>query len=226
MSLKVSNVTLILGDGSQRLKVLDDVSFDIAPGEMVAIVGPSGAGKSSLLAVCGGLRMPTDGQIFVGDADISKMNRTDLSDMRRKHIGFIFQQSNLVPSLTGLNQLLLTVHLQGRRPNGSDRKRALSLLDQVGVSHCKSRRPENLSGGERQRIGIARALMSDPKVLLVDEPTSMLDHDRGQKIVEMLSRACHDHNVATAMVTHDLSMLESADRILHISDGRLSAQAV
>ncbi len=225
MSMQIINTTLVLGDGDQKLKVLDDVSLEIDPGELVAIVGPSGAGKSSLLAVCGGLRTPTSGQILIDGTDISKLSRSELSEVRRKDIGFVFQQSNLVPSLTALNQLMLTVHVQGRRPNGKDHERALKLLDEVGVSHCKSRRPEHLSGGERQRIGIARALMSDPKVLLVDEPTSMLDHNRGQKTVELLAQACHEHDIATAMVTHDMSMLESADRIVHISDGKLSNEA-
>jgi len=222
MSLQVKNVSLDLGDGDQQLRVLDNVSLEVAQGELVAIVGPSGAGKSSLLAVCGGLRTPTSGKVFINGADISTLKQAKLSQIRSQHIGFIFQQSNLVPSLTAINQLLLTIYLQGLRPKRSDRARASALLEEMGILRLKGRRPDQLSGGERQRVGIARALMSEPKLLLVDEPTSMLDHDRGKKIVELLARACHQHNVATAMVTHDLSMLESADRILYISDGKMS----
>lgn len=224
MSLTAESVTLILGDGDRQLTVLDNVDLAIRTGEMVAVVGPSGAGKSSLLAVCGGLRTPTSGKILIDGTDISKLSRSALSETRRKDIGFVFQQSNLVPSLTAVNQLMLTVYLDGRRPNSEDRNRAHELLDEMGVDHCKTRRPEHLSGGERQRVGIARALMTRPKVLLVDEPTSMLDHNRGQKTVELLVKACHDHGIATAMVTHDTSVLESADRIVYISDGKLSAR--
>ncbi|MDH3978277.1 MAG: ABC transporter ATP-binding protein [Gammaproteobacteria bacterium] len=222
MSLKVENVSLVFGDGEEQIKALDQVNMAFAPGELMAVLGPSGAGKSSLLAVCGGLRTPTSGKILIDDVDITQLSEAELTRVRRDHIGFVFQQSNLVPSLNAVDQLLMLVHMRGRKPNAKDREKALQLLDEVGMSHRLKRRPGEMSGGERQRVGIARAFMMSPKLLLVDEPTSMLDHQRGHKIVELLVRACHEHNVATLMVTHDQSILDVADRVVDISDGKLT----
>lgn len=224
MSLKISNVSLVLGDGEQRVTALDDVSLEAKPGELVAVLGPSGAGKSSLLAVCGGLRTPTSGTISINGTVITSIKPAELTQIRRDRIGFVFQQSNLVPSLTALDQLLLLVHLRGKKPNSDDKKRALALLDEVGMSARIDRRPGQLSGGERQRVGIARAFMMSPALLLVDEPTSMLDTNRGKQIVELLSQECHEHSVATLMVTHDQNVLSSSDRVVNISDGRLSEE--
>lgn len=221
MTLKAENVSLVLGDGDEQIKALDDVSIEVAAGELVIVLGPSGAGKSSLLAVCGGLRTPTSGRVWIGDTEITKLSSAQLTEVRRQQIGFVFQQSNLVPALTALDQLLLLVHMGGRKPGAADRERALALLDEVGIANKKERRSGQLSGGERQRVGIARAFMTEPSVLLVDEPTSMLDRNRGHQIVELLQRACHVHNVATLMVTHDHSVLDTVDRVLEITDGRL-----
>ena len=127
-----------------------------------------------------------------------------------------------MPSLTALDQLLLLVHLRGKRPSSEDRERARALLDGVGMAQRMNRRAGELSGGERQRVGIARAFMMSPSLLLVDEPTSMLDHNRGKQIVDLLCKECHEHNVATLMVTHDRSILKSADRVVTIADGRLT----
>lgn len=221
MSLRVESVSLVLGDGDQQVQALDDVTFSVAPGELLAVVGPSGSGKSSLLAVCGGLRRPTSGRIHVGDTEITALSPEELTRVRREKIGFVFQQSNLLPSLTVLDQLLLTVHLRGANPAAVHRDRAMVLLQQVGMEHRAGRRPSELSGGERQRVGIARALMSSPSVLLVDEPTSMLDQARGRQIVSLLRGQCHEHGVAALMVTHDADMLEFVDKAVHIGDGRL-----
>lgn len=222
MSLGVTNVTLTLGDGDQQVTALDDVSMQVNAGELVAIVGPSGAGKSSLLAVCGGLRQPSSGRITIDGEEISGLGPARLTAIRRDKIGFVFQMSNLVPALTALDQLLLLVHLQGRRPGRADRERALQLLGEVDMQHRADRRPDQLSGGERQRVGIARALMTEPKLMLVDEPTSMLDNHRGRAIVELMAARCAEHQVATLMVTHDHDMLEVASRVMNISDGKLS----
>ena len=214
MSLAVEDVVLVLGDGNQRVTVLDDVSLNVEPGSLTAVVGPSGAGKSSLLAVCGGLRTPTSGSVSIDGTVISDLTPAARTRVRRDRIGFVFQQSNLVPALSSIDQLLLLVHLHGRRPRKADRERALALLDEVGIANFADRRPDQLSGGERQRVGIARALMASPDVLLVDEPTSMLDRVRGKQIVELLAAECREHKVATLMVTHDHSMLESATSVV------------
>jgi len=221
MSLRVENVSLLLGDGDSQIKALDGISLEVPPGQLVVVLGPSGAGKSSLLAVCGGLRMPTAGRVWINGQDIAGLRPEHLAKLRRDRIGFVFQQSNLVPSLTALDQLLLLVHMHGRKPGEDDRKRALGLLEEVGIADKLHRRPGQLSGGERQRVGIARALMMQPALLLVDEPTSMLDSARGHQIVELLARACHEHEVATLLVSHDRSILDTADRVVEIADGRL-----
>lgn len=225
MSLIARDVSLTLGDGDQQVRALDGVSLTVRAGELLAVLGPSGAGKSSLLAVCGGLRTPTSGQILIDGRDITGLSRGELTRVRRERLGFVFQQSNLVPALNALDQLLLMVHMRGRRPSPSDRERARALLEEVGMGGRLDRRPHQLSGGERQRVGIARALMSRPAVLLVDEPTSMLDRNRGRQIVELLRRECHEHQVATLMVTHDQEMLGVVDRAVEIHDGRLATTA-
>lgn len=221
--LRVEHVSLVLGDGDQQVTALNDVSVTVKAGELLAVLGPSGAGKSSLLAVCGGLCTPTAGRVYIGDTEITSLSPSGLTTVRREQIGFVFQQSNLVPALTAIDQLLLMVHLAGRWPGRDDRERALSLLRDVGMEQRADRRPGQLSGGERQRVGIARAFMTQPKILLVDEPTSMLDHQRGRQIVELLAQQCHERQVATLMVTHDHNMLSIADRAVHILDGRLQA---
>jgi putative ABC transport system ATP-binding protein len=222
MSLDVQNVSLVFGDGDSQVKALEDVSIKLEAGELMAVLGPSGAGKSSLLAVCGGLLTPTSGKIFINGTEITAVKKSRLTEIRREQIGFVFQQSNLVPSLTALDQLLLLVHLRGKRAKPADVERAKALLDEVGMSKRIDHRPNQLSGGERQRVGIARAFMMNPALLLVDEPTSMLDQQRGKQIVELLYRECHEYNVATLMVTHDRNVLSSADKVVTISDGRIS----
>ena len=221
MSLRAENVSLLLGEGSQQIRALDDVSVSVSAGQLMVVLGPSGAGKSSLLAVCGGLRTPSSGKVWIGETEITSLRPAQLAEVRRQRIGFVFQQSNLLPSLTALDQLLMLVHVSGHKPRAEDRKRALALLEEVGMAEKQHRRPGQLSGGERQRVGIARAFMSQPEVLLVDEPTSMLDSQRGHQIAELLQRACHEHQVATLMVTHDRGVLDTADRVVEISDGRL-----
>lgn len=219
--LVASNVSLELGDGDQRILALDDVSLAVSSGELLAVIGPSGAGKSSLLAVCGGLRTPTSGKVSIGGTEITGLTRRALARVRLDNIGFVFQQSNLVPALTAEDQLLLVSHLAGRSINAAERQRAKGLLGEVGMEKRMDRYPGQLSGGERQRVGIARALMSRPRVMLVDEPTSMLDHGRGRQIVDLLASECHEHGVATLMVTHDRGMLASADRSVSIVDGKV-----
>jgi putative ABC transport system ATP-binding protein len=221
MSLIIDNVTLELGDGDEKVRALDHVSAVVEAGELTAVVGPSGSGKSSLLAVCGGLRTPTSGSISINGRQIGSLSPAELTRVRRDVIGFVFQQSNLVPALSVVDQLLLMVHLRGHRPGRADRERAMALLAEVGMAERAHRRSDQLSGGERQRVGIARALMGEPRLMLVDEPTSMLDNSRGRAIVELLAARCRDHNVATLMVTHDAGMLDAASKVLQISDGRL-----
>ncbi|MBB1508272.1 ABC transporter ATP-binding protein [Tessaracoccus sp. MC1756] len=216
--LHLSDVTLRHGDGDDVVVALDRVSLSLEPGEFVAVVGPSGAGKSSLLAVAGGLTRPDSGQVFVGGEELTALSNGSLTRVRRTRIGFVFQQGNLIPALTAMDQLRLPLTL-GPVENPRD---PAQLLEQVGMGHKANRRPHQLSGGERQRVGIARALMHRPSLLLVDEPTAALDRHRSQDIVALLAREAHDAGVATVMVTHDHDVLHHCDRVHEMADGRLS----
>jgi putative ABC transport system ATP-binding protein len=225
MTIALDSVNLTLGDGDQQVVALDQVSLDVQPGELVAVLGPSGSGKSSLLAVAGLLIRPSAGRVTINDVDVSEISDKERAGHRADSIGFVFQTANLVPSLTVKEQLLLIEHIKGGRPRRAER-RAADLLEAVGLTSRAGHRPGQLSGGERQRAGIARALMNDPAILLADEPTSALDHTRGRSIVELLAHQAHERGVATLMVTHDTSMLDVADRVLEMHDGKLASRAV
>lgn len=219
--LSLTEVTLVLGDGDETVTALDRVDLDVAGGEMVAVVGPSGSGKSSLLAVAGGLTTPTSGSVRLGEVDLMGASRRDLTALRRRRIGFVFQSGNLVPALNSLDQVRLPLTF-GKVADPRDPR---ALLAEVGMEHKAGRRPHQLSGGERQRVGIARALVTRPQLLLVDEPTAALDRQRSQEVVALLAREAHQHGVATVMVTHDHDVLHHCDRVLEMIDGRLGPVA-
>lgn len=218
-ALHLEDVNVTFGDGDSTVRALDNVNLRVEPGEFVAIVGPSGSGKSTLLAVAGALTTPQSGNVTLGGEDLTRMNDKELACVRREHIGFVFQSGNLPSSLKARDQLELAARLLGQR----GRKSNDELLEAVGMSHRANHRPGKLSGGERQRIGIARALVSGPDVLLVDEPTAALDSNRSQEIVKLLAKESHEEGVATVMVTHDMAMLEHCDRVLQMEDGKLTA---
>ncbi|MEU5427358.1 ABC transporter ATP-binding protein [Streptomyces olivoreticuli] len=219
--LSLEAVKLTYPDGDRRLTALDDVCLDVAPGELVAVAGPSGSGKSSLLAVAATLLRPDAGRVVLAGRDTAGMSGRERTALRRERIGIVFQQANLLPSLTAEEQLLAVAHLRGESVRAA-RSRAAELLESVGLDAAKRRRrPHQLSGGERQRVNIARALSGGPSVLLVDEPTSALDHERGERVVELLAEVTRRHRTATVLVTHDRALLGVADRVLSMADGRL-----
>ncbi|MFI7037979.1 ABC transporter ATP-binding protein [Microbispora rosea] len=218
--LLVEGVTLTLGDGDATVTALDDVHLGVAPGEFVAIVGPSGSGKSSLLAVAGALTTPDTGRVLLDGVDITRASTREKARHRRERIGFVFQSGNLIPALTALDQLRFALDVGGKRAaDGHDPR---ELLDRVAMGHRAGHCPHQLSGGERQRVGIARALVTRPAVLLVDEPTAALDRARSDDIVTLLAHETHESAVATIMVTHDHDVLGHCDRVLSMVDGRLS----
>ncbi|MFG2823246.1 ABC transporter ATP-binding protein [Kitasatospora sp. NPDC048365] len=220
--LALRDVTLTYPDGEARLTALDAVSLDVAPGEFTAVAGPSGSGKSSLLAVAATLLRPDRGEVLIDGVDAGALGDRERTALRRDRLGIVFQQSNLLASLTAVEQLLVLESVRGRRPREA-RRRAEELLASVGLEGAKQRRrPHQLSGGERQRVNIARALFGEPSVLLVDEPTSALDHERGAQIVTLLAEITRAHSTATVMVTHDRDLLGRVDRVLEMHDGRLS----
>ncbi|CAL9355164.1 ABC transporter ATP-binding protein [Streptomyces althioticus] len=219
--LRLRDVCLTLGDGDTAVTALDHVDLTVAPGEFVAVVGPSGSGKSSLLAVAGGLQRPTSGTVHIAGTELTALSDKERTAARRRHIGFVFQQSNLLASLTVREQLLLPLHIDGRL-DAAARARADELIEAVGLAHRTGSRPHQLSGGERQRAGLARALMTSPAVLLVDEPTSALDRVRSAEAVRLIAEQTHRHGTATVMVTHDTAIMDAADRVHEMVDGRLS----
>ncbi|MFF2406160.1 ABC transporter ATP-binding protein [Streptomyces sp. NPDC058092] len=224
MSLNLTDITLTYPDGESRLTALDRVGLDVPKGSLTAVVGPSGSGKSSLLAVAATLITPEAGTVTIDGVSTTGMTRGELTDLRRHKIGIVFQQPNLLPSLTAAEQLQVMARIDGRSPS-SARPRAMELLDAVGLADQAGRRPHQLSGGQRQRINIARALMNDPTVLLVDEPTSALDHERGAAVIDLITRLTHQQATATVLVTHDRAHLTAVDQIAEVHDGRLTLPA-
>ncbi|AWT47189.1 MULTISPECIES: ABC transporter ATP-binding protein [Streptomyces] len=229
MSLDLTGITLTYPDGDSRLTALEAVSLHVPKGSVTAVLGPSGSGKSSLLAVAATLITPDAGTVTVDGRTTASLTRGELAELRRRKIGIVFQQPNLLPSLTAAEQLQVMARIDGRasrtartvRTARTARTRAMELLDAVGLADQAARRPHQLSGGQRQRVNIARALMNDPTVLLVDEPTSALDHERGAAVIKLLTRLTHQRATATVLVTHDRTHLASADQIAEVHDGRL-----
>ncbi|MER7697881.1 MULTISPECIES: ABC transporter ATP-binding protein [unclassified Streptomyces] len=224
MTLTLTDVTLTYPDGEGRLTALDRVSLDVPPGTLTAVVGPSGSGKSSLLAAAATLVTPDSGEVVVAGTRASGLGRSGRAALRREHIGIVFQQPSLLPSLTAAEQLQVMRHLSGGSARAA-RRRALELLDAVGLADRADRRPHQLSGGQRQRVNIARALMNEPAVLLVDEPTSALDHERGAAVLDLLVALTRERATATVLVTHDRAHLDRMDRMVTMDDGRLTVPA-
>lgn len=222
MSLELRNVTLTYPDGDGTVTALDRVSVRVGPGETAAVVGPSGSGKSSLLAVAATLIRPDSGTVVVGGTDTLGLRPREKAELRLREVGIVFQQPNLIGSLTAVEQLVVTEHMRSR-PLRRARAAALETLAAVGLAGKEHRRPHQLSGGERQRVNIARALVGRPSALLVDEPTAALDHERGAAVMDLLGEATRTFRVATLLVTHDTEYLGAADRVLEMRDGRLAA---
>lgn len=221
-ALNLINVTLEYPDGEGTLKALDAVDLAVPAGQFVSLVGPSGSGKSSLLAVAATLVKPSSGLVMIDGVDATALGEKALAELRRDKVGIIFQQPNLLASLTSIEQLVITDHLRGK-PLKAATARAAELLDLVGLADCGNKRPHQLSGGQRQRVNIARALMAQPKVLLVDEPTAALDHERSASIVQLLREVTDEFKVATIMVTHDTEFVPLTDAVATMRDGVLAA---
>ncbi|MFJ5957385.1 ABC transporter ATP-binding protein [Paenarthrobacter sp. NPDC092416] len=220
-ALTLLNVSLEYPDGGSTLKALDTVNLKVSRGEFLSLVGPSGSGKSSLLAVAATLVTPTSGLVVIDGQDVSALKESERTALRRDKVGIIFQQPNLLPALTAVEQLLILDHLRGKSVRAA-KQRAEELLDVVGLAGVGHKRPHQLSGGQRQRVNIARALMGSPTVLLVDEPTAALDHERSESIVRLLRRVTDEFSTATVMVTHDTEFLPLTDAVATMRDGRLS----
>ncbi|MCW9132777.1 ABC transporter ATP-binding protein [Bacillus paramycoides] len=218
--LKLDKVSKVYGEGNTEVTALHPMSLDVKAGEFIGIVGPSGSGKSTLLSIAGALLSPSKGDIYIREQNITKLTEKEMTDIRLKKIGFIFQFANLVPYLNVKEQLLYIAKLKKENKKESE-KRADHLLAAFGLAERKNHYPNQLSGGEKQRVAIARAFMNNPDLILADEPTASLDSKRAREVVEMMKREVKESQKAAIMITHDERMLDVCDRILTLRDGQL-----
>ena len=219
--LNVENLVKTYGNGENIVHAVDNVSFSVEKGEFVAIVGASGSGKSTLMHMIGGVDIPTGGHIFVDGQEITGMNAEKLAIFRRRQIGVVYQFYNLIPILTAEENITLPVDLDGRK---TDLKRLDELLKTLGIEDKRHSLPNQLSGGQQQRVSIARALITEPALLLADEPTGNLDSKATEDIVGLLKMSNKNFGQTVIMITHNLEIAAQADRILTMSDGRLSEE--
>lgn len=220
--LSVSNLTKSFQSGDGTVTAVQDVSFEVPEGQFASIIGKSGSGKSTLLSLLGALDKPTSGSIEVAGKDIARMHDHSLIRYRGKQIGFVFQNYNLVPNLTALENVMLPMEF-ARVPSSTRKKRAQKLLNQVGiVDVMQKRKPARLSGGEQQRVAIARALANKPSLILADEPTGNLDEQTGRMIFDLLHELARSENTTIIAVTHDLSIAGKTDVTFRLSDGKLN----
>lgn len=207
--------------GEETINALAGITLEISQGEFVSIVGPSGSGKSTLLHIIGGLDSPTKGSIVVDGQDLSQASDSGLSSYRNKKVGFVFQTFNLQPTYTALENVALPL-VFARVPLGKRNQIAREALDTVGLGDRVRHKPSELSGGERQRVGIARALVNNPRILLADEPTGNLDSKARERIMELLTRLNKERGLTLVLVTHDLESARNANRMLQMHDGKLT----
>jgi putative ABC transport system ATP-binding protein len=221
--VKVRNVEKVFDRGAEKVRVLSDLSLDIAPGEFLALMGPSGSGKSTLLNLLAGLDRPTSGTVEVAGERIDNLSRKQLAQWRSRHVGFVFQFYNLLPVLSAERNVELPLLLTNLS-SAERKKHVATALEIVGLSHRAKHTPRTLSGGEQQRVGIARAIVTDPTLILADEPTGDLDRKTGDGILDLLQALNRDQGKTIVMVTHDPHAAQRASRVLYMVDGRLSSE--
>jgi putative ABC transport system ATP-binding protein len=218
VAARAVGLTKTYGERDATVRALDDVSVQFERSRFSAIMGPSGSGKSTLLHCMAGLDKPTSGQVLIGDVDLTTLSEKDLTLLRRKSVGFVFQAYNLVPTLTASENITLPLDIAGEEP---DKAWFDEVVDTVGIRDRLSHRPSELSGGQQQRVAGARALVSRPEIVFADEPTGNLDSKASQEILTFLRSAVKDHGQTIVMVTHDASAASFADRIVFLGDGRV-----
>ena len=211
-----TELTRRYGEGDTAVDALRDVSVDISEGRLTAVMGPSGSGKSTLMHILAALDKPTSGSVWIAGTDLGELNDTDLTKLRRAHIGFVFQFFNLLPMLTAEENVVLPLTIAGEKPDKEWRE---ELLKKVGLQDRRTHRPAELSGGQQQRVAIARALVSRPTVVFADEPTGNLDSKTGEEILRLIRESVDSYGQTTLMVTHDATAASIADRILFLADG-------
>ena len=219
--LKIKNLVKTYGSGENIVRAVDDVSFEVERGEFVAIVGASGSGKSTLMHMIGGVDIPTSGHIYIDDKEITGMKPDKLAIFRRRQIGIVYQFYNLIPILTAEENITLPIDLDRRKV---DKSRLDEVMRTLGIEDKRNSLPNQLSGGQQQRVSIARAIITDPALLLADEPTGNLDSKATDDIVSLLKMTNKTFGQTIIMITHDLSIAAQADRVLTMSDGRLTGE--
>ena len=216
--LEVSELTKIYKSGSKSLTVLSDISFSIETGDKLSIVGSSGSGKTTLLGLCAGLDRATSGSVTLNGISLDHLNEDDRARVRNKNVGFVFQNFQLLPTLTALENVMVPMELRGEK---RVRSKALELLDRVGLAERHDHYPTQLSGGEQQRISIARAFSNDPKILFADEPTGNLDEETSIKIEKLIFDLNRELSTTLVMVTHDLELAKKCDRMIQLKGGKV-----
>ena len=216
--LRVENLSKIYGKGESKVVALDNISFSVQKGEFVAIVGASGSGKSTLLHLIGGVDRPTSGKVFIDGKDIYSFNDDKLAIFRRRQVGLIYQFYNLIPILNVEENITLPLSLDDRVV---DKKRLDELIDVLGLESRRLHLPNELSGGQQQRTSIGRALITNPAIILADEPTGNLDSKSSDEIVELLKKSNKEYNQTIVMITHNMEIAKIADRIIKIEDGKI-----
>jgi putative ABC transport system ATP-binding protein len=222
--LELRHVSKVYGEGPAEVQAIQNVDMHVDAGELVAVMGPSGSGKSTLLTIAGSLEEPSSGQVLIDGAPLSRMSRGDKARLRRRVIGYVFQDFNLLAGLTAAENVSLPLELDGIGARKA-RSVALKALDDLGLGEAATRFPDELSGGERQRVAIARAVVGNRQLLLADEPSGALDSVNGEAVMRLLLAVCR-RGVATVVVTHDAQLASWADRVVFIRDGRLVDQTM
>lgn len=222
LCIETKALTKIYGSGNTEVVAMRDASMRVRKGEVVALLGPSGSGKSTFLTAVGLINPPTAGQVIIDGKLVldGAHARTNLSTFRRKHIGFIFQKSNLIPFLNAKENVQIALQLSGWSPRAGHR-RAMELLNYLGVDDRAANLPSMLSGGQQQRVAVARALANEPQVILADEPTAALDKDRGRQVMELFAKVAHEQGAGVIVVTHDHRALDVFDTVYEMEDGLL-----
>ena len=218
--ISASNLERVFGEGATLVHALRGVDLKLYSGEFVALVGPSGSGKTTLLNQLGALDQPTSGELTVLGEDLTKLNKTERSELRLHRIGFVFQAYNLVPVLTARENVEFVLELQG--VSAAERKsKSLAVLEELGLAHHANRRPEELSGGEQQRVAVARAVASRPQLILADEPTANLDTSNAETLMELMRRLHSEQNMTFLFATHDPRVMRHAERVITLQDGKV-----
>jgi putative ABC transport system ATP-binding protein len=220
--LELRDVSKTYGEGASQVHALRNVTVSVKAGEFVAVMGPSGSGKSTLLTIAGSLEQPSTGDVLIGGASLSAMSRNDRARLRRRTIGYVFQDFNLLAGLTAAENVTLPLELDGTSARAA-REIGLQALEELGLAERAARFPDELSGGERQRVAIARAVVGQRKLLLADEPSGALDSVNGEAVMRLIRTSCQ-HGVAGVVVTHDAQLASWADRVIFLRDGRIVDQ--